>query len=141
MNLRWGQLYIEGQMEVIFDAEWTVIKLDNHKYYKTVSGRGLAGVDFLALHPQDGVAMIELKNYTRFGASVPPDIDSVMRKKQMDTLRLVAIVSAYYQRQWLYKIAVRLRLSILLSKEVQRWQSIIKHVNNNNYFFVGIIDQ
>ena len=56
--------YIEREVELMFDNEWKVVKFDEHRYYRRLSGYGLKAVDFLAIHVEMGVAFIEMKNLT-----------------------------------------------------------------------------
>ncbi|MDF1694414.1 MAG: hypothetical protein P1U56_01190 [Saprospiraceae bacterium] len=132
--------FIEREVEVNFDDEWKVIKLDEHRYYKRVSGYGVSGVDFLAIHPIFGVVLIEMKNYTKGKSSIPNKIDHVMSNKQNDTIRLINIIYKYYQRQRYFRVLQWLNLDYLYPEEWKIWIQAKKHIDNNNYFFLGVVD-
>jgi len=51
---------------LLFDFEetdWIVKKYDDHRYYKSLSGAGLKGVDFIGIFQQEKVVFIEVKNF------------------------------------------------------------------------------
>lgn len=134
------QIFIERGIEVVFDQDWTVIKLDEHRYYKRISGHGISGVDFLAIHPEFGLALIEMKNYLKGKGSIPENIDSKMIAKKEDTIRLINVVYKYYQRQLYFKILIFIGWEYLYPKDWRVWLSAKKHVDNGNYSFLGVVD-
>lgn len=135
-----GEIFIERDVEVVFDDEWLVIKLDEHKYYKRVSGYGLRGVDFMALHVDFGVVFVEMKNYTEGKSSIPFHLEGTMRSKRDDSVRLVRIVCAYFERQWYFRMLKVLGLSVLFPEDWKIWIQAKKHLDQGRYFFLGIVD-
>ena len=133
-------IFIERGVEVNFDEEWTVVKLDKHRYYKRISGLGVSGVDFMAVHPIFGLALIEMKNYTKGKASIPKNLDIVMIKKKSDTIRLINIIYTYYRRQKYFQLLTFIGWEYLYPREWKIWMEAKKHVDIGNYFFLGIID-
>lgn len=132
--------FTEREVEVLFDNEWTVIKLDEHRYYRRLSGQGIRGVDFMSVHPIFGLVLIELKNYTDGADSIPEGLHKVMEAKQHDTLRLIRIINAYYQRQLYFRLLKMLNWDYLYPKEWKIWMQAKAHLERGNYFFLGIID-
>jgi hypothetical protein len=132
--------FIEREVKAIFDSEWTVIKLDEHRYYKRLSGSGINGIDFLAVHPVFGVALIEMKNYTKGKKSIPKDLDLKMLEKRNDTIRLINIIIAYYQRQAYFRLLMFIGWEYLYPKEWMIWLNAKYHIDNENVFFLGIVD-
>ena len=75
------QEWKEGRQEIRFPKTWQVIKVDDHPFYRQVSGQGLKSVDFLALDPDWGLYFIELKDYRhRLSPEEKVDLTSVFRK-------------------------------------------------------------
>lgn len=95
--------YIEGTQKVTFPLDWEVIKLDAHPYYKKVSGHNLKSMDFMAIHEDWGLVLIELKDYIR-GSKPPDDLDDVIEKKAADSVRLIRAVQRHLDKQWYYKL-------------------------------------
>ncbi|MEM9546595.1 MAG: hypothetical protein AAGA77_11520 [Bacteroidota bacterium] len=132
--------YIERGVEVSFDNEWKVIKLDEHRYYKRVSGMGISGVDFMAVHPQFGLVLIELKNYEKGRESISSKLDTKMIAKKEDTLRLIDVVYKYYRRQFYFRLLTFIGWKYLYPKEWEIWLIAKRHMDSGNYFFLGTID-
>lgn len=129
--------YIESGNEYFFDSSWTVIRFDTHRYYKRLSGLGLKGVDFIAYHPDFGIALIECKSYQ---TAIPPSLDQALRSKRDNTITVISTIHAYYQRQWSYRLLTRLRLHRRLSQEVRLWTEIHRCISEGRYFFLAIVD-
>jgi hypothetical protein len=134
------QIFIEREVKVIFDEGWSVIKLDEHRYYKRLSGLGFSGVDFLAVHPDFGLALIELKNYTEGKASKPNDLDQKMIAKKNDAVRLINIIYKYFQRQLYFRILIYIGWEYLYPQEWLIWLRAKKHLDRDNVFFLGVVD-
>ncbi len=134
------QIFKEREVEVIFDQEWDVIKFDEHRYYRIVSGLGLRGVDFIAVHPIFGLALIEMKNYTKGKRSISNDLEAKMLAKRKDTIRLINIINRYYNRQIYFRILFFIGWKKLFPDEWKIWLQAKKHLDNDNYFFLGMID-
>jgi len=131
--------FIERNTIVDFEDDWYVIKLDEHRYYKRVSGYGLKAVDFVATHPKIGVFLIELKDYEKGRESIPENIDLVMIEKQEDTLKLMRIIEKYYQRQFIYRLMRWINNDKLYPKDWRFWIYTFDHIKKGNYQFIGDI--
>lgn len=131
----------ERGIRILFDEEWQVVKLDEHRFYSRLSGRGFKGVDFVALHKDYGVALIEFKNYADPPVAVPSDLDLVMIEKQEDTIRLIKIINKYYWRKWHIRLAVRYDWKWMMSNESKLWLSLHDQISSGNYFFIGVVDE
>lgn len=134
------QIFIEREVEVIFGKEWTVIKLDEHKYYKRLSGLGLSGVDFMAVHATFGLALIEMKNYTKGISSISEELDLIMSSKKRDTIQLIKIVNKYYQKQLYFRILRLIGWEYLYPDSWIIWLKAKEHLDNKNFFFLGVVD-
>ena len=134
------QKYIEREVALLFDEDWTVVKFDEHRYYKSVSGHGIRGVDFMAVHKDWGVVLIEMKNYPKGKESIPDDLNDVMNVKKEGSVRLISIINAYYNRQWYFRLVTWLGWHRLYAKEWKTWIHAHRHVQRGNYFFLGIVD-
>lgn len=135
-----NQIFVEREVKAIFDEEWKVIKLDNHRYYKRISGLGVKGVDFIAVHQTFGLALIEMKNYKGGEKTIPYDLDDKMIKKKKGTIKLINTIHKYYQRQIYFRILTFIGLKFLYPIEWHIWLDAKKHLDRSNIFFLGIID-
>ena len=69
LHLHMPQYYKESGLLFTFPDNWWVIKLDEHRFYRYVSGRGYKGVDFIIIDDSGKLLLIEVKNYSnRFPA-------------------------------------------------------------------------
>jgi len=139
-NAMSGQIFTEREVEVIFDEEWEVVKLDEHRYYKNVSGRGLSAVDFIAVHPIFGLALIEMKNYEEGQSALPNDLDDKLMTKRNDSMRLINIIYKYYQRQWYFRILMFIGWEYLYPDDWKIWLQAKQYLDSGNFFFMGVID-
>lgn len=133
--------YIESGLIFSFPEEWIVHDYDSHRFYKYLSGEGLKGVDFIAIH-QDELILIEVKNYTdriERGRHIPTEainnepetfVNEFVRKFK-DSFRLLKIIGQYYERQWWYRyLFLKFRSwfpeSFLLKTETGFWTKAIE---------------
>ena len=104
----------ESGLEFTFPDDWEVLPFDKHPYYRTLSGHGLSGVDFMALLPDGTLLLLEVKNYTdpypdRNLVELPKfvtDFDGYARRmarKATDSLRTVRIVEQMLLRKRGYR--------------------------------------
>ena len=115
--------FVESGQLVSFSDYAKVLKLDDHRYYKYVSGLGFKGVDFMLIDPIGGLFLIELKNYIDC-SSQPSDEESasIFYQKCEDTLHLLEIIYAYYMKKWWVRVLVlRCKLRFLLHREDKIW--------------------
>ncbi|MCB9081902.1 MAG: hypothetical protein H6555_09355 [Lewinellaceae bacterium] len=93
----------ESGFAVQFDPSWLVQKYDAHRFYRSLSGVGLKGIDFLALRRGEPLLLIELKNY-RETPPTPTEVAEAVARKAVDTLRGIRAIQGYFQRKWLYRM-------------------------------------
>lgn len=140
MNKR--NIYIEGSQEIIFSSDWTVIKVDEHPYYRSVSGRGLKSVDFFALHPEWGLALIELKDYSSNGkiSNTTDELHKALIKKEEDSIRLIRIIYKMYNRKWYYRLLLSVKgFQWLIPKRTRVWVNAWNMVQAGRYFYLADI--
>ncbi len=104
-------VFSESDLRFQFPDDWIVRKYDDTVAYQSLSGRGLKGVDFIALSPDGKLWLIEVKNYRprvseRDGKEylakrkTPALLAADIATKFMDSTRLIRIVDAYLRRHW-----------------------------------------
>jgi len=114
-------------------------KFDDHKYYKTLSGYGLKGVDFIGILNNEQVYLIEVKNYKRRKKSPvplnigqilgerPPLIDAFIGKIE-DTISAINVVQKFLLRKRTYRWSVKLwqwlPASLLRNSEWYFWTRV-----------------
>jgi len=119
----------ESQQTVQFGEGWNVLAIDRHHYYQRVSGKGLKCVDFIALSPDMGLVLIELKNFG--GRTIPEDLEDIHKQKTADAKRLIRIVNSYLERQLYYRVVFKfLGWTSLCPKEWQIWSEAQLAINN-----------
>lgn len=101
---------------------------------------GLSAVDFLAVHEEFGLVLIEMKNYTQGMDTIDPELYETMESKREGSLRLINIVFKYYQRQWYFGLLTFFGWEYLYPKEWLVWIQAKGHLDSGNYFFLGNID-
>ena len=83
-----------------------VRKFDETAAYRSVSGHGLKGVDFLCLLPDGGLWLMEVKNYRtrhdryRSVRKNPAGLAEHVGTKYSDSKRLIKVVHRALDRQW-----------------------------------------
>ena len=103
------QVFFESDLRFAFPATWIVRKFDETVAYRSLSGHGLKGVDFICLDDRGRCWLIEVKNY-RVRTSAGKDYRAVRRrpeelarrvaKKFADSRRLIRIIHQYVERSW-----------------------------------------
>ncbi len=100
------QTFTESNLKFTFPNAWEVIKYDEHRYYRALSGSDFSGVDFAGIY--DGKAyFIEVKNYTQYQKDEPLDLNEITQnflEKITDTQRLLSLINRYHERKWLYRL-------------------------------------
>ena len=101
--------FTESNLQFTFPADWRVRKFDETRAYRSISGRGLKGVDFIAISPDDKLWLIEVKNYRprlkngrqyRAYHRPPKQLAAQVAGKWRDSLRLIRIVHHNLRRSW-----------------------------------------
>lgn len=118
--IRMTNIFTESGQKINFPSDWWVVKLDEHRYYQRLSGQGLKAVDFLALHEDYGLILIELKNYR--GATIPSGLTETMEEKCTDTARIISVINRYLMRKLFYRIFfLRLKWYRVCDREWTFW--------------------
>ncbi len=101
-------IFHESELTFSFSENWKVMRYDEHRYYKIVSGRSISGVDFACITPEDHLILIEVKNFFQYQQDgVINDLGRFaeeMKEKILDTLDLIDIIHRYHGRKWSYRI-------------------------------------
>lgn len=133
-----------------FDNHWVIEKYDTHRFYKTLSGAGLKGVDFLGFY-EEKLILIEVKNYRiRYHDKPPVAIYNILenpdllkekvRRKAKDTIQALRVINKYYERKTfprLFKpIYQLLKNTRFYTKTPLFWQDAFEAVQTGNYSLV-----
>lgn len=129
------QEWEEGSQKILFPSTWQVVKVDQHPYYRQVSGQGLKSVDFLALDPEWGLYFIELKDYRhQLSVEEKADLQEVFEEKLEDSKLLIRSVYAMLHKKWYYKICLRYEwLYRLVPKRSKFWIEAYAYVLSGCY--------
>lgn len=94
------------------DTDWQIKKYDTHRFFKTLSGAGLKGIDFLGIFQDKQVVLWEVKNYHTNQTNKSQNyliventavfIETIMAKV-IDTLTAMRVIQQYLRRQWWYR--------------------------------------
>lgn len=105
--------FTESDLLFRFPDDWVVRKFDQTAAYQSLSGRGLKGVDFIALSPDGRLWLMEVKNYRprttndreyRAKRRPPADLGHHVWSKFKDSHRLLKIVDASLRRKWWFRL-------------------------------------
>lgn len=107
-------IFLESGLQFEFGPGWVVKKYDEHPYFRSLSGMGLKGVDFIAIRKEKELVFIEVKNYrTRYNPDMNRSFDVAakpaaelayeLKRKSEDTLLAMDAVLQYYYRSWWYR--------------------------------------
>ncbi len=129
---------IESNLKVRFGNDARYVKLDEHRFYSYISGRGFKSVDFLVIDPEIGLVLVELKNFEK--AKIMPsksDLAQVFYEKCEDTLHLLEIINSYYKRKWWYKALGRSYLINFLTSEIRFWHDAFELYESGKVILLG----
>ena len=129
------QRFPESDLIFEFPLDWRVRQFDATAAYKSISGRGLKGVDFIAISPEEELWLIEVKNYRprhkgdneyRARRRPPDQLAQMMAGKFDDSLRLINIVNGYLQKSWWRRLQLWFRLHVKSNpaSNYQFWHSV-----------------
>lgn len=144
-------IFQESGFSFEFPPSWIVLKYDEHRFYKYLSGDGFKGVDFLCLNPNGELHFLEVKNYLNLfiadGIHPSAEIRSnpivyvdTYWKKYLDSLHLIKLVHKYYLRKRWYRIFLKLGLNKWAINSKRDWvlwtefHSIITDVRIKKHF-------
>jgi hypothetical protein len=126
----------ESDLQFTFADHYIVKSYDDQPFYKSFSGRGLRGVDFIGLHPNGEAWLLEVKNYTHRPAQEQanlrqkltgdqPLLFQQVQQKIADTKRAIAAINDYLCQKWWYRwryqLLSRLYPDLLLQQERMYW--------------------
>ena len=93
-------------MEIAFPDDWIVRKFDATAAFRSISGQGLKGVDFLCLVPREELWLVEVKNFRPRTAHPteerrhPHDLARHVGAKFADSKRLIRIMNRALRTKW-----------------------------------------
>lgn len=108
------QTFEESGLTFHFEKDWIVIKYDEHRFYRYLSGRGLKGVDFIHVINFEKLVLTEVKNFNdRFEKDNINPTETFLNNldrffnafvsKFNHTLKAIRIVHSYYKRKWWFR--------------------------------------
>jgi len=107
-----NHIFHESELTFYFNRDWKVLRYDEHKYYRIVSGRSVSGVDFACITPDETLLLIEVKNFYQYNRSGLIDdtnrFAEEIKEKIVDTLDLITIIHKYHRRKWTFRIMIDL---------------------------------
>ena len=137
--------FTESGLTFSFSERWKVLKYDEHRFYRYLSGSGFKGVDFIGILDESILALIEVKNYNdRYPSdetdpskdliSDPLSYAEQYAQKFADTFQLIRIIRKYYKRRWWFLQARKLLLRfiprrILLRFDWGFWNIVIQLID------------
>lgn len=99
--------FAESGYNFEFSDEWNVIKYDDHRFYKLLSGHDMSGVDFAGIRGKEALFFIEIKNFDQHKSDqMHKPIDEFVNEiieKGNDCIRLIRIIKKYLERKFWYK--------------------------------------
>ena len=140
--------FSESGLTFKFSNRWRVLKYDEHRFYRYLSGSGFKGVDFIGILDEKKLALIEVKNYKdRYQRDqVDPSEELLNNPKTYaiqfahkfnDTFQLIGIIRKYYQRRWWFRQPRNLLLRLiprrfLLQFDWGFWNIAIQLIDENH---------
>ena len=120
--------FTESGLVFRFSDRWKVLKYDEHRFYRYLSGSGFKGVDFIGILDEKQLALIEVKNYKdRYSSDESDPTEELIAasgayaekyaQKFQDTFHLIGIIRKYYKRRWWFKTLRKL----ILQRIPRRW--------------------
>ncbi|MEM1217326.1 MAG: nuclease-related domain-containing protein [Bacteroidota bacterium] len=102
----------ESNWTFAFSSEWRVIRFDTHPHFIALSGSGFKAIDFLAVHPEKGLLLLEVKYYRKRHRTSRPypeleEISDILEQKFSDTLKAIHIIERYLERKGTYRFVHR----------------------------------
>lgn len=138
--------FVESAFMFRFNDDWNVIRYDEHRFYKSLSGQSLSGVDFAGIYKGSECLLIEVKNFKQRNARVYEksfeEFHSEILEKAKDSLHLIGVIKKYLQRKFLYRAFYNLVEKYpILNKEWFFWSELYRiAIEDKNAHFVLLID-
>jgi hypothetical protein len=137
--------FTESGLTFSFSERWNVLKYDEHRFYRYLSGAGFKGVDFIGILDEKQLVLIEVKNYndrfkpdesdpTKGLVAAPLSYATEYSQKFEDTFQLIAIIRKYYKRKWWFRKVRKWMLQfiprhILLRYDWGFWNVVIQLID------------
>ncbi|PPK86307.1 hypothetical protein CLV84_3230 [Neolewinella xylanilytica] len=104
--------FSESDLQIEFPNDWSVRRFDQTTAYRSVSGHGLKGVDFLCLTPEGELWLVEIKNFRRrnelssMKRRSPEGLAQQVGKKFSDSKRIIRVVNRAMQQRWWLRLVL-----------------------------------
>ena len=140
------KIFSESGFEFRFDKSWDIIKYDEHRFYRMLSGNDMSGVDFAGILNQEEAYLIEVKNFSQYPVDkIDKSIEELCQElieKGKDSIQLIEVIQKYYKRKFLYKSFYKLVCRIpWLQPEWFFWTELHRlSIKENKVSFVLMID-
>ena len=105
--------FLESDLKFDFNPTlWRVMKYDAHHYFRTLSGAGLKGVDFIGIHQAKKLVFFEVKHFrtpiskTNTSIVLFEDTDLFVQNigaKMEDTVTAIKVIIKYLTRKAWYR--------------------------------------
>jgi len=99
--------FLESGYKFEFGSEWNMIKYDDHRFYKILSGHSMSGVDFAGIANDETAYLIEIKNFTQYkneaNEKLVDELISEIVEKGIDSIQLIKVIKKYLERKFWYK--------------------------------------
>jgi len=138
--------FIESGYMFKFGDEWNVIKYDSHRFYISLSGQSMSGVDFAGILKGKESYMIEVKNFKQYPSSQPDKAidDFVLEivEKAKDSIQLITVIQKYLNRKFLYKAFYNLvKKYPIINQEWFFWSELYRvTIDEQQAKFILLID-
>ena len=147
--------FSESGLTFSFSKRWSVLKYDEHRFYRYLSGSGFKGVDFIGILDENQLALIEVKNYkNRYDFDEKDPTDELLAdpisyaekyaRKFKDSFQLINIIKKYYQRKWWFKQPRKLMLKIIPKRILIQfdwgfWNFVIQLIDEKKVKIINIL--
>lgn len=91
-----------------YSNRWSIIKYDDHRFYRRLSGLSFSGVDFAGVLDGQQLYLIEVKNYSQYPAKQNDkpvvQLGYELAEKVNDSLALIQIIHKYHSRKFWFRL-------------------------------------
>lgn len=147
--------FTESGLNFQFSDRWKVLKYDEHRFYRYLSGSGFKGVDFIGILDEKQVVLIEVKNYKdRYATDETDPTADLLNNPEMyaekyaqkfqDTFQLIDIIRKYFKRKWWFRHLRSMLLRFIPRRLLLRfdwgfWNLMIQLIDENNEKIILIL--
>jgi len=97
----------ESAYQFHFTQPWSILKFDDHQFYKVLSGQSLSGVDFSGVYCEE-LYLMEVKNFRIFHeahqAITADQLIQDLNEKLKDSIKIIEIINKYFDQKRGYKL-------------------------------------